>query len=180
MSTIHFATFTVTGFCRICQLSFSHCSIQWLGSAGFANFLFLIAQSSGWVLQDLPTFFFSLLNPVVGFCRICQLSFSHFSICSVSSKPVNTKPAKIASPVCLWDFSPEPSSPSLMPFNKSEWWWWLVGWAGMGMGMGMGDGGGVGGWVGGWALDSSLQVCPKCHARATCFPCPPYILQLSQ
>merc|ERR1712155_43875 len=65
---------------------------------------------SDWVLQDLPTFLFSLLNPVVGFCRICQLSFfsllnpvvgfcsicqlsfSHFSSCSVSRKPVNTKP----------------------------------------------------------------------------------------
>ena len=122
---------------------------------------------------SVPEIYFTLIW-VTKLCRIVQLSIFHCSQSTVY------QPAKIASPVCFWDFSPEPSSPSLMPFNKSEWWWWLVGWAGMGMGMGMGDGGGVGGWVGGWALDSSLQVCPKCHARATCFPCPPYILQLSQ
>jgi len=28
---------------------------------------------------------------------------------------------------CFGDFSPETSPPSLVPFNKSEWWWWLVG-----------------------------------------------------
>ena len=41
---------------------------------------------SDWLLLDLPTF------------------FSHFSFCSVSTKPVNTKPAQTAHPVCFWDF----------------------------------------------------------------------------
>ena len=55
--------------------------------------------------------------------------------------------SKILCQVCVWDFATESSSPSLMPFNKSEWWW--VGGVGVGMGMGMGDGDG---WVGGWGI----------------------------
>ena len=60
--------------------------------------------------------------------------------------------SKILCQVCVWDFATESSSPSLMPFNKSEWWW--VGGVGVGMGMGMGDGDGdgMGGWVGGVAI----------------------------
>ena len=92
MSTIHFATFTVTGFCRICQFSlFSQVSTVGLhldnsvSNAMPGLLVFHVHHTfcnfhSDWVLQDLPTFFFSLLNPVVGFCRICQLSFSHCSI----------------------------------------------------------------------------------------------------
>ena len=105
---------------------------------------------SDWTLQDLQSFcfphFFTLIC-LAGLCRISQLSILHFfSIYCVSSQP------KLL-PKFVCGIPPaKPSSPSLMPFNKSEW-WWLVG-LGLGMGMGMGDGDGwVGGWVGGhWTL----------------------------
>ena len=105
MSTIHFATFTVTGCCRICQFSlFSQVStvgLQLDNSVSNAMPVLLVVHVlhtlcnflSDWLLQDLPIF----------------------------------------------TFQP-----------------------------------GVGSWC------SLRQFCIKCHARATCFPCPPYILQLSQ
>ena len=75
MSTIHFATFTVTGCCRICQFSlFSQVStvgLQLDNSVSNAMPVLLVvhvlhtfatSKLSGWILQDLPTFFFSLLN----------------------------------------------------------------------------------------------------------------------
>ena len=115
---------------------------------------------------SVPEIYFTLIW-VTKFCRIVQLSIFH------CSQPTVYQPAKIASPVCFWDFSTEPSSPSLMPFNKSEW-WWLVG---LGMGRGWGGGMGMGGWVGGWAVDYGhttllSQIKGDNHGLATTSPFP--------
>merc|ERR1711983_273845 len=74
MSTIHFATFTVTGFCRICQFSlFSQVSavgvhlVNFVSNAMPGLLVFHVHHTfcnfhSDWILQDLPTFFFSLVS----------------------------------------------------------------------------------------------------------------------
>ena len=87
-----------------------------------------------------------LLIQVAG---LTTVGFSIFVFPIPRPLPVNQPQiqSKILCQVCVWDFATESSSPPLMPFNKSEWWW--VG--GVGVGMGMGDGGwGWDGWVGGW------------------------------
>ena len=90
-----------------------------------------------------------LLIQVAG---LTTVGFSIFVFPIPRPLPVNQPQiqSKILCQVCVWDFATESSSPSLMPFNKSEWWW--VGGVGVGMGMGMGDGDGMGGWVGGALL----------------------------
>ena len=74
MSTIHFATFSVTGFCRICQFSlFSQVSAvgvhldNFVANAMPGLLVFHVHHTfcnfhSDWILQDLPTFFFSFVS----------------------------------------------------------------------------------------------------------------------
>ena len=68
MSTIHFATFTVTGFCRICQFSlFSQVSAVGLHLDNF------VSNAMPGLLVFHVHHTFSAFT-VTGFCRICQSS----------------------------------------------------------------------------------------------------------
>ena len=74
MSTIHFAIFTVTGFCMMCQCSlFSQVSAVGVHLDNFVSnampglLVFHVHHRfcnfhSDWILQDLPTFFLSLVS----------------------------------------------------------------------------------------------------------------------
>ena len=78
MSTIHFATFTVTGFCRICQLYFSHLHQIILSTSNLRTLMSVCFHCQGY-LFSMPTIHFATFT-VTGFCRICQFSlFSQVS-----------------------------------------------------------------------------------------------------
>ena len=116
-----------------------HIQVAGLDTAGLSSFSVSNSYTwfcacpfkwQGWILQDCPVFLFPIPRPPPANQPQIQSKFSAKFLCGI--------------------FATESSSPSLMPFNKSEWWW--VGGVGVGMGMGMGDGDGMGGWVGGALL----------------------------
>ena len=91
MSTIHFATFTVTGFCRICQFSlFSQVSTVGLhldnsvSNAMPGLLVFHVHHTfcnfhSDWILQDLPTLFFSFAPNHTVYLKLENLDVCQFS-----------------------------------------------------------------------------------------------------